>query len=348
MKKKLLNVFYYILYNLYIFDFFYWINRNNTQTLTYHNVIPDDWFDDSVHLGVSHSESVFECHIQLINNRFRQKNILITFDDGYKNQCEIVPKILEKYGLRGVFFITFKLIIDGLSLSVDKVTQWVSYVPAGDYHVAGMKLIISSENRHEIASLVYEKLLLNYKLWDSIENELNSIYAFNALKINPELRRLRFQPMTSQDLLKLISSGHIVAAHSWDHRPLSILPIKEQEQDFLLSKTYSDKYCNSKLYSYPYGGKEEVSPDTIQLCKKYGFEAAYVNDIFTHWPKEDSCFQLARMSLPNHCNIYILDAKLSGFEFFIKSFIRKILGIMDFLWKKKVTLNGFCVGFMKK
>ena len=341
MKQKLLCTFYYFISCIGLFYLFYWINRNKKIILTYHHIIPDALFDNSVHLGVSHCESVFENHIQLINRRFSKNKILITFDDGYKNQFEIAAKILENHGLRGIFFITFQLIVNKSTLIIDKIMQWVSYVPVGHYQLANMQFSVTAENRHQIASMFYETLLSNYLLWDTIEDQLNSNFSFDDLKMNLELKRLRFEPISESHLSILINNGHTVAAHSWDHRPLSTLPIKIQKQDFDLCKNYAEKYCNSDLYSYPYGGIQEVSPAAICLCKEYGFAGAYTNNASLIWPEEDANFQMPRISLPNHSNRYVLDAKLSGFEFFCKMIIKKLLVFTRvFQWKEKIILNG--------
>lgn len=307
-----------------IFHLFYFLNRRKETVITYHNIIPDELFDDSVHLGVSHRRSIFENHIQLIQKRSQKKKnrFLITFDDGYNNQYTIASKMLEKYKLHGVFFISFKPIIDGLPLVIDIIMQWVSYVPDGNYQIFNSQFSITSKNRQKIVMLLYEKLLKNYQLWNTIEKELNIAYPFEMLIINSTLQELRFKPMKQENLLSLIEAGHIVASHSWDHRPLASLPIEAQEKDFALCKTYARKYCNSDSYSYPYGGVCEVSPKTAALCKKYGFSSGYMNSIFSpNWQHIDSHYQLPRLSLPNDSNIFFIDAKLSGFEFFIKNLL---------------------------
>ncbi len=340
MKQKLLHTFYFFSSYVGLFRLFYYINRRQKIILTYHNIIPDDLFDDSVHLGVSHRESVFENHIKLINRRFSKDKICITFDDGYKNQFEIAPKILENYGLRGVFFITFKLIVDKITLTIDKIMLWLSYVPVGNYQISDMQFNINADNRFEIASILYETLLFSYPLWDTIENQLNNNFAFDELKVNPHLKKLRFDPMQESDLLELMDRGHTVAAHSWDHKPLATLPIETQRQDFIKCTMYAAKYCNSRSYSYPYGGKEEVSPLTIRLCKEYGFIAAYTNNPSLICQSEDVNFQLPRISLPNHNNYYVLDAKLSGFELFCKAIVKTVIFIGKLRWKSKILLNG--------
>ncbi len=337
MKKKLLKIFYFTLSKFCVFKFFYWVNRNKQIVITYHNIIPDYLFDNTVHLGMSHSQSVFEKQIEHIKKRFHpitEKKILITFDDGYKNQFEISASILNKYNLKGTYFITFKLLIEQFTLTVDRMMQWISYVPMGSYKILNRVYEINDSNRQGIASHIYVKLLGNFQMWDTIETELDQAYPFEDLKIDPELKRLRFDAMCEEDLINLASNGHTIAAHSWDHKPLSTMSMTQQKRDFALSKKYADRYCNSSWYSYPYGGKDEVSQETAKICEEYGFTAGFMNiSDFSDWKNIKKEYRITRFSLPNYVDPYVIDAKLSGFEFFIKRLIQK--NIKGKIWTRR-------------
>jgi len=312
---------------------FYWLNLKKKLILTYHNIIPDDLFDHTYHLGVSHSESIFKKQIQLICTRFisnhkgkKMVRCLITFDDGYKNQLEIAARTLSSYHLKGLFFISFQSLTSGRTLIIDKVMMWMSYVPAGEYKIMDNFITIHNSNRHVIASKLYDQLIENYKLWDEIEEELNSAFSFDNLTINPNLIRLRFEPLTSDDLETLVKDGHLVGSHSWSHRPLGRLPLAVQKEDFSKCMSFVNKYCNSLLYSYPFGGVQEVSPLTAKLCAEYGFSAAYMNiPESPEWFDVNTNYTLPRLSLPNESNRYLIDGKLSGFELFCKRIIRTLV-----------------------
>ena len=343
MKKKILITIYFFLSALFIFRLFYFFNRHRRITLTYHNIIPNFFFDDTIHLGVSHRESVFENHLRFITRRFSEtdlKNrILFTFDDGYQNQYQIASKLLEKYNLVGVFFVSLKLIKMGATLTIDQITQWVSYVPNGCYTIFNQSFLINDENRVSIFSRIYDRLLSDHLLWGHIENELNVSYSFENLNIHPDFKKLRFSAISEVELSEMRKRGHLIAAHSWCHYPLSTLPIEQQQRDFELCVVYMPQYCNSDWYSYPFGSHQEVSKETIGLCEQYGFSAAYTNsEISCLYPDRKQNYQLPRISLPNHANYYILDAKLSGFEFFCKAIIAQVKRM--FQWKKAIILNG--------
>lgn len=326
MKQKWIMIFYIVMQKIGIFRLFYFLNRNKMIYLTYHHVIPDRLFDNQVHLGVSHSESVFDRQMQHIKKRFSKKNnkrVQITFDDGYQNQYEIASPILEKYNLTGIYFIASLLFEKQKTLPVDLMMQWISYVPADTYLLFNKNYIITDENRYHIAGELYNQLLSNPPLWNKVVSELNRAFSLDALPISAEMKRLRFDAITEAQLSKLKINGHQIGAHSDDHRPLATLTIDEQRADFVISKQFTEKYCNTRYYSYPYGGKAEVSSETIQLCEEAGFDQAFINTRKKIAKQLPARFQIPRIALPNTTNTILLDAKLSGFESFCKTIGRQ-------------------------
>ena len=119
MKRILINSLFFFCYCIGIFRLFYFLTRNRQRIITFHHVIPDRYFDDSLCLGVSCTESVFDCQLKLIAEKFHfttkvqnKKSCMITFDDGYNNNYSIALPILEKYKVKAIFFITYNLIIN--------------------------------------------------------------------------------------------------------------------------------------------------------------------------------------------------------------------------------------------
>ena len=89
----MLAILYFLSYYLGIIRLFYFLNKNRQRIITFHNVIPDILFDNSIHLGVSCTDKIFEFQIKEIEKRLKittelgvSNSCIITFDDGYLNQ----------------------------------------------------------------------------------------------------------------------------------------------------------------------------------------------------------------------------------------------------------------------
>lgn len=316
------------------------MNRNKPLTITYHNVIPDSLFDGSCHLGVSHTESIFNKQIAYLTKRLPLNSRItprwtLTFDDGYKNQLEIAAKILNRYNVKGVFFVSFKSFSTGKTLTIDNVLKWFSYAPTASYEQPTGPITLLNENRHEVSSSLYNYLLQNPASWETIEATLNELCKFEDLKIDPQMEHYRFTPFDENDIDTLIAQGHSIASHGWDHRPLGTLDKTAQLDDFQHSSKAAKQYCNSTLFSYPYGGTEEVSHISAQLCQDHGYTAAYMNTEFPpKWPEINHEYLLPRLSLPNTMHVPVIDAKLCGFEQWLKAVRHFILDGLSFLKSK--------------
>jgi peptidoglycan/xylan/chitin deacetylase (PgdA/CDA1 family) len=327
MKRRILVVIYLLCSWTGIVALFYILNRKRRLILTYHNVIPDEFFDDALHLGVSHRVSEFRSQLDLIKSRFKvttdffsedDETCIITFDDGYQNNV-LAAHYLEQNGERGVFFIPVEPVISKKTLTIDRVLLWFSYVPVGIYYVAGETFRVVDGGRREAFSSFYAMMRHNIALWDKVPELLDACFPFADLKKLPERYvTLRFRPMLSEDLTRLRSAGHLIGCHSWNHRPLASLSDTEMRADFEACDAHNDLF-NVTAYSYPFGDTDEIDERAIQLCKSFGYRVA-VSNVSDQGPH--NFMALPRESLPQEENRYILDAKLSGLESFIKRLIR--------------------------
>jgi len=101
------------------------LGRPSVIVLRYHSVQQDPTsFAHSIGNGIIHSASVFEKQIELVARRFRpvtidevlqflcgekrmpRRAVAITFDDGFRDNHEIVAPILNRYGVPAAFYVT--------------------------------------------------------------------------------------------------------------------------------------------------------------------------------------------------------------------------------------------------
>ena len=332
MRRFALWAIYIFAYYSGIVGLFYWLNRRNYVILTYHNVIPDDLFDFSLHLGVSHSTTAFRKHLEIINRRLNVQSwppdkdalrgCVITFDDGYKNQWLVAGPIMKKFNVHGVYFVPFSTIESGRCLAVDGILRWVSYCRPGDYDILGCRIVVSEGRRQDAFSGIYNILLSDPEKWNVVESELMDLPGSSDLGVNEKMEQLRFRPLESADLEELVAAGHQVGCHSWSHLPLASLPRGQIKRDFDQCRKERERYANTRLYSYPFGGRQEVTPDVAEECETSGFEWAFLNVSENSWLKGNPKFRIPRMSLPNTTDRFVLEAKLSGFEKALKRLLK--------------------------
>lgn len=323
MLKRLLSIFYCICGWSGVTKIFYTLNRGRRLIITYHNIIPDEIFDDALHLGVSHRLSEFQYQLDLLASRFNlttdvlsreQRSCAITFDDGYRNNLA-AAECLEQKSARGIFFVPVEPVLSGRTLVIDQVLRWFSYVPPGDYAIVSVAVRIRDCERQEAYSSFYAWILRNVEQWESLPKLLDEAYPFAELtKLSDRYEDMRFHPMNQMELARLRDAGHCVGCHSYNHRPLAALTDDEMRADFESCRHHRELF-NSNVFSFPFGGADEVDERAIGFCREFGYRAAVAN---VSGNDSGNVMALPRMSLPHSTNRHVLDAKLSGLESFIK------------------------------
>lgn len=331
MRSVMLKLLYVTAYHMGVFRIFFHVQRKRQTVVTYHNVISDDLFDDELlHLGVSCRESSFVRHLDIIKSEFTvvtevgvPGSCIISFDDGYNNNIEIAARLLSDRKIRGLFFVPASYFEGRSILWVDELLMWVSYVPTGKYAILGVQFTLdhSIEGRRALWAHMYKTLLSSYEVLDSLRGELNRQYSFEDLKavIDKRMYQYRFEGMNPSELEAIKRMGHSLGCHSFKHDILSLLSDDRLEEDFRKCEAYSSRY-NTRYYSYPFGGENEVSSTVISACRKYQYAAAFLNYVPDH---EEGELAIGRISLDDLNDKYFIEARLCGFERFVK----KILGM---------------------
>ncbi|KAB1229106.1 polysaccharide deacetylase family protein [Chryseobacterium viscerum] len=102
-----LAVFIVVYFRLYLFAFPY----NRLVILMYHQIEKESHEDLTISLENLEQQFSYLSRKKYTSKFFSElsiatkKNIIITFDDGYKNNLEYLPSLLEKYNLKATIFI---------------------------------------------------------------------------------------------------------------------------------------------------------------------------------------------------------------------------------------------------
>lgn len=342
MKRHILKITYVLAWHLGILRLFYFLNRNRQLVLTYHNVLPDELFDPNlVHLGVSCSLSTFVAQIEAVHRRFavtteigKPGTCMITFDDGYRNNL-LAAEELAKRHMTGVFFVPACYFSGERILWVDRLLLWVSYALAGTYTILGNRVRIDTPgSRQALWARLYAALLDDYANKQRLLDELDQIIPFEELRetVGAAIYEQRFVGLDDADLEAMKRQGQKLGCHSWRHDILAKLSEDELDLDFAECRKLKSRY-NTRLYSYPFGGPPEISASVIAKCKQQGWDAGFAN-----YPTDNrDRFELGRISLDHLNDKYFIEARLSGFETFLKKAFT-VTKVRDFLFKMRCHL----------
>ncbi|MGL4990787.1 MAG: polysaccharide deacetylase family protein [Sarcina sp.] len=307
-------------------NLFYLLNKNRKKVIAYHNVIEDRYFDESLHLTYSTCESAFRAQVALIKEKFKidldvynDKSVMITFDDGYKNQTVTATKILDEFNVKGIIFCPVNAINSKEPLDMDKVLCWFSYVPTGTYKIEELSLELTIGN-----SLLERNIALNkavsfidksFYLKDLVRC-LDHTFKFKDLKYDGY--ECRFASPTIEDINDAKKRGHIIASHSRNHDNLASLSEESLKADIdNCGHLLKEGVYNSGMFAYPYGGRDDVPSITSEFLEKNNFEVAfaYTNTNVYEYDK----YYIPRFTLPNTNDRAVINFNLSGARYFFKT-----------------------------
>ena len=348
LKRLIKTGLCYLLYLLGIIKAFDCIRelfpaKRAIKILCYHSV----GNDGSVPLGLSVTEENFENQIKFLKKNYciisldeavkmikdkreiPPRAIVITFDDGYRDNYTHVFEIVKKYNVPITIFLTVNpiqrrealwtdYIITGLNLSKSRqitLKHFSSEIPLRD-HAQKQQAIIKLLNAAKKVSDQDKSALLN-----SLKEQLRIDFKSEAFQ----------NRMLSTEMIKeMFDNGIGFGSHTMDHPILTKISAEKLKYEVVESKRAIEGIIGNpiKFLAYPNGGREDFDDQVVQLLRENCYEAAVTgirgsNDI--------SCdlFALRRMLINEY-------SSLDCFGNFSKAlFSAELSGIFDILLLRK-------------
>jgi peptidoglycan/xylan/chitin deacetylase (PgdA/CDA1 family) len=211
--------------------------------------------------------------------------VLVTFDDGYRDNCETALPILRKLGVPATFFIPTAF-LDAVRLPwwdhlacVLKQTRvprlslerWPGDV---DPIVINLGPISSGHQRTMAITMVVRSFLdgaIKDEQWflDQLDDQA---------EVPIDSRMLGRELFMNLDQVKhLADAGMSIGSHGQTHRALASLPDATQRHELTESKRFLEGSLSHeiKALAYPFGGGGTFTARTIQLAIEAGYHLAF-------------------------------------------------------------------------
>lgn len=242
------------------------------------------------------------------------KNVIITFDDGYKDNFTVVYPLLKKYRLPATFFLATGYMDgtpkweDQISFAVFNTSVKVMKI-ALDNGCVSFRLSSEQQRTRAMNSLIKWMLSLSP---DAQTAALNQIYGQCGLSLDDYPSEPTM--MNWEDVRQMASTtGISFGCHTMTHRRLSLLSDEELEREIRMSKQKLEAELGRRVrsFSYPYGTLNDYDDRTLVCLRSSGFDCALTTRYRQNGPHSDP-YQLGR----------VVGANTSLFRFRFGNFVR--------------------------
>jgi len=291
---KILNL---IIYYSHLYKFF---STKNKVVLLYHRINEIKIVHNYYLKGIFVTKENFEKQMSFLSNSNRKDKIIVTFDDGYKDNVKYAVPILDKYNIRAIFFITISF-INGHRY------QWID-------------ILNNYAHKNKLSLNEFKKLSKKIKSLSLKERE-NFLASLKPSNFENDYA------MNWNDLQK-IKDKHIIANHTCNHPNFTnesnetiIKEIKETKDSLQSKLNIKDIY-----FAYPDGDVGRDKDFIEKELNKLGYRYVFTTQRGV-WKEEDNQYFIDRIPVYYWDDLPTFVNKIHG------------INIEDFLSIRGVTIK---------
>ena len=213
--------------------------------------------------------------------------ILITFDDGLKEQFETAKPILDKLNIPAIYFINSLNFIEKEVSLVHKIHLLRSQISSKDLlngiqnkFSSGIINLTAEERNKAEEHYNYDdnesahlKYLLNFKLSsDQTAKVINAVFSvyFDTNEIVSNL-------YMADDQLQELSRMNMLGSHTHSHFALGLLSSESIKSEIYNTRKFIDNFehDNRHSISYPYGSLEACKNPVQTIAEQHGYSIGF-------------------------------------------------------------------------
>ncbi len=266
--------------------------------LMYHSVQPDPKsVEDSIGEGISHSAVMFDRQMELLSREFHpvglddvaafltehkalpRRAVVVTFDDGFRDNLEVAAPILARHGISATFYVTAGCIESGLPPWVCRVRHSFRTSTASTWHdpTQGTAWQLSNPAGREEAMLAAMRICAT--LTGDRQEALLATIA-RDLHIGP-CAGLPNLMLSWEEVRSLQGEGHTIGSHTMSHPNVAHISLDEVRSELGESKQLLESRLGTAVrhFSYPCPIlSPHWSPQTETVSRELGYATAATTD----------------------------------------------------------------------
>ena len=263
------------------------ITNSQTIILNYHRIGPmtDKWINNPLHQKIFGEQmkylsenyeiiSLNDLSEMIIRGNIPKKAVVITFDDGYKDNYEFAFPVLKKYNIPATIFLATGPIEQRKIFWWDKVNYALYHtdVESIDLMDIGTYQLISDEDKIKSGFDIVEKLKRIRN--DKKESIIKDLIDLTHVNIPDKLGKQHI--LSWNEIKKMDKNGIDFGAHTVNHPILTNVTLDEAKWEINSSKNFIEEILERKInsFAYPNGKNDDFNTNILSLVKNSGFNCS--------------------------------------------------------------------------
>ncbi len=246
--------------------------------------------------------------------------VLITFDDGFRNNATIAAPELQRLGIPAVFHLAAGYIGTDRILWPLELDQLILGWPQETFPLPDCAEEIElPKSPAQLCDLCDNARKLCKKLADSARRDyldmLRSRHTLTLHDVDAELNEF----MTWDDARTLSRNGFAIGSHTMEHPILTKLDADELCRELSESKQTIERELGTEcpILAYPNGGPEDFSPAVVDAARDAGYQLAFT--LLRGFNGRDTPpFEFQRVNIPSELSLAEFQAMASGLYTYLR------------------------------
>ncbi len=255
-------------------------------------------FDRHLAELVRHTDVIGPGDLEAVARNGRGRHVMLTFDDGYRDNHDVAYPLLRAHGATATFFLTTGFLDRPRAAWWDEIAWMVRH---GSPPPAAPEA--------QIAELVARYKRLPASLTQHFLDEVAE--KTGAGRCPPEVGAREW--MTWDMAREMRRGGMTIGGHTVDHPILSSLPAAGQEQQV---RTCAERMAAElgepmRLFAYPVGSRTAFTAETARILRRQGVRLAF--SFYGGYQRADewNAMDIPRAHVGPACDVPVLRAMLS-------------------------------------
>ena len=294
--------------------------------------LPVSVFEKHIHWLSSHYHPVTLTQVvdALVNGKMLpDRSVLVTFDDGLKNNATVAYPVLKKYQVPAAIFLTVDFIGRDTFFWVDDL--WLLIQQAGRQHV-DLPLSTQTANSYFKHGRYWDAYHMEVEYLKRISDEarsdridtLHGYVKYDEMKYKEDFGMLTWSDVVAMEREGLVEFG----VHTATHRILSTIPPEQLDKELFGAKKRLEQKLGHQVDTFCYpNGKTGIDylPEHREILETGGYKCAFTTDLGLCNMNKVHAFSIPRVSAGNDplVHSYFFQLNASGMCEYRKLYIQR-------------------------